>query len=103
MTIHALVYDYLLHPAIGLTLRVTLLALLMQLLTGLPLGLYLAAGKRSLWKSVVEVIITIPMIFPPMALGFFLQFHRENIRLQNNLYLLGNTDCRFCSWFAVYG
>ncbi|HOP39848.1 MAG TPA: molybdate ABC transporter permease subunit [Geobacteraceae bacterium] len=71
MTIQTLASDYLLHPAIGLTLRVTLLALFMQLLVGLPLGLYLA-GKKNLLKSVVELIVTLPMIFPPMALGFFL-------------------------------
>lgn len=71
MTTQTFVSDYLMHPAIGLTLRVTLLALLMQILAGLPLGLYLA-GKKNPLKSVVELIVTLPMIFPPMALGFFL-------------------------------
>jgi molybdate transport system permease protein len=71
MTTQTFVSDYLMHPAIGLTLRVTLLALLMQVLTGLPLGLYLA-GKKNLLKNIVELIVTLPMIFPPMALGFFL-------------------------------
>ena len=71
MTLQILVNDYLTHPAIGLTFRATLLALILQLLTGLPLGLYLA-GKKSLVKSILEIITTFPMIFPPMALGFFL-------------------------------
>lgn len=63
--------DYLLHPAIGLTLKVTLLALLLQLATGLPLGLYLA-GRKNVFKHLVEILATLPMIFPPIALGFFL-------------------------------
>ncbi len=80
MTIQTFVSGYLLHPAIGLTLKATLLALFLQLLIGLPLGLYLA-GKKNLLKSVVELIVTLPMIFPPMALGFFL------------LLLLGKNGC----------
>lgn len=71
MTLQTLASDYLMHPAIGLTLRLTLLALALQLLAGLPLGLYLA-GRKSPMKSIVEIITTLPMIFPPMALGFFL-------------------------------
>jgi molybdate transport system permease protein len=71
MTVTTLVSDYLFHPAIGLTLKVTLPALALQLITGLPLGLYLA-GKKSLAKDILEIITTLPMIFPPMALGFFL-------------------------------
>ncbi len=63
--------DYLTHPAIALTLKVTMLALILQLAAGLPLGLYLA-GKKSPAKTIVEIITTLPMIFPPMALGFFL-------------------------------
>jgi len=71
MTTQVFISDYLMHPAIGLTLRATLIALLLQVLAGLPLGLYLA-GRKNLWKSIVEIFITLPMIFPPMALGFFL-------------------------------
>lgn len=63
--------EYLFHPAIGLTVRVTLLGLLLQVLAGVPLGLYLA-GRKSILKSVVDTALTLPMIFPPMALGFFL-------------------------------
>ena len=66
-----LLCQHLVHPAIGLTLRVTLLALVLQLATGLPLGLYLA-GKKSPVKSIIEIFTMLPMIFPPIALGFFL-------------------------------
>jgi len=71
MTLDTLLSGYLLHPAIGLTLKVTLSALLLQLLTGIPLGLYVA-GRRSPWRRFVEILTTLPMIFPPMALGFLL-------------------------------
>ncbi len=68
---HVPLTEFLTHPAIALTLKVTLLALILQLAAGLPLGLYLA-GKKSPAKTIVEIITTLPMIFPPMALGFFL-------------------------------
>ncbi len=71
MTLQAAAVHYLTHPAIWLTLKVTVLALILQLATGLPLGLYLA-GRRGPLKSVIEIITALPMIFPPMALGFFL-------------------------------
>lgn len=63
--------DCLNHPALWFTLQVTLPALLLQLLVGVPLGLYLC-GPRSSFKALVDVLVTLPMIFPPMALGFFL-------------------------------
>ena len=63
--------DYISHPAVVLTLQVTFAAMAMQILIGLPLGLFLA-GRKSFAKNIVEIIVTLPMIFPPMALGFFL-------------------------------
>jgi len=71
MTFQTFLNEYLGHPVISLTLRATLLALVLQLLIGLPLGLFLA-GKKNLTKSLTEIVVTLPMIFPPMALGFFL-------------------------------
>ena len=63
--------DYISHPAVVLTLQVTFAAMAMQIIIGLPLGLFLA-GRKSFAKNIVEIIVTLPMIFPPMALGFFL-------------------------------
>jgi len=71
MTLQIFLNEYLTHPAIGLTLKASLFALCMQLLIGLPIGLFLA-GKKSVMKNILEIIVTLPMIFPPMALGFFL-------------------------------
>lgn len=63
--------DYITHPAVWLTLKVTIIALIGQLLTGLPIGLYIS-GKRSIARKTTGIIVSLPMIFPPMALGFFL-------------------------------
>ncbi|HOP62444.1 MAG TPA: molybdate ABC transporter permease subunit [Spirochaetota bacterium] len=71
MSLEIFINEYLAHPAIWLTLKVTVLSLLLQLLTGVPLGLYLA-GEKNPVKNVVEIITALPMIFPPLALGFFL-------------------------------
>ena len=71
MTVVQIFDSFLSYPAVGLTIKATFLALLLQLIIGLPLGLYLA-GRSGLIKSVVEILVTLPMIFPPIALGFFL-------------------------------
>jgi molybdate transport system permease protein len=54
-----------------LTMKVTALSLMLQLLLGLPLGL-LISGKKTFFRTLLDFIITLPMIFPPIALGFFL-------------------------------
>jgi molybdate transport system permease protein len=61
---------FLLEPVV-LTSKVAVLSMLLHLLIGVPLGLLLA-GKRNLFKHCIEVAVTLPMIFPPMASGFFL-------------------------------
>lgn len=71
MTLQTFLHEYLAYPAIGLTIKDTLMALLMQRFIGLPIGLYVS-GKKNMTKNIVEIIVTLPMIFPPMALGFFL-------------------------------
>jgi len=38
---------------------------------GLPLGLLLS-GKKNVFTNILDIAITLPMIFPPMAMGFFL-------------------------------
>jgi len=68
---HNFIHQYVLHPALWLTLKATLVALILQLLLGIPVGLYLA-GKKSMMKQIIVLLVTLPMIFPPMALGFFL-------------------------------
>lgn len=54
-----------------LTLEVSVISLILQFIIGVPLGIYIA-GKNSVFRRIVEILVTLPMIFPPMALGFFL-------------------------------
>lgn len=51
-----------------LTVKVAFFAMLLQLSIGIPLGLVLTDRKNILF-SILDVGITIPMVFPPMALG----------------------------------
>lgn len=71
MSDFAILHSCLTSPAIKLTMKVTLSALVLQLVTGVPLGLYIACARSRLSRC-VDVLATLPMIFPPMALGFFL-------------------------------
>ncbi len=64
-------FDTIFEPSFHLTLKVSLLSMLLQLLVGIPLGLYIS-GKRNVFKHVLDIAISLPMVFPPMALGFFL-------------------------------
>ncbi len=64
-------FDTLIGAPFFLTLKVSLLCIVLQLFVGVPLGLYIA-GKKTLLRQIVDVAISLPMIFPPMALGFFL-------------------------------
>jgi molybdate transport system permease protein len=54
-----------------LTLEVSVISLILQFIIGVPLGIYIA-GKSTVFRRITEIIVTLPMIFPPMALGFFL-------------------------------
>jgi molybdate transport system permease protein len=53
------------------TAKVGAISLILHLFFGLLLGYYL--GRRSgTMRSVVEALITLPLVFPPIALGFLL-------------------------------
>jgi molybdate transport system permease protein len=39
-----------------------------QLATGLPLGIFMP--EQTVHRPLTEIFVTLPMIFPPMALGF---------------------------------
>ncbi len=53
------------------TAKVTIVTTLMQLVFGVLLGRYLSQ-KPSLLRSAVDLAITLPLVFPPIALGFLL-------------------------------
>lgn len=56
---------------IWLTLKLAGITTLILLLIGLPLAWWLS-GKGSVLKTVIEAIITMPLVLPPSVLGFYL-------------------------------
>src|ERR1700759_4536127 len=56
---------------IWLTLKLAAITTLVLLLIGLPMAYWLSKGK-SIVKTVIEAIITIPLVLPPSVLGFYL-------------------------------
>ncbi|GFK94699.1 Sulfate transport system permease protein CysW [Fundidesulfovibrio magnetotacticus] len=57
--------------ALGLTARTALVTLPLHLAAGLALGAWLARGRSPL-KTAVEMAVTLPLVFPPVAIGFVL-------------------------------
>src|ERR1700744_5109326 len=56
---------------IWLTLKLASITSLLLLIAGLPLAWWLSKS-RSIIKTVVEAIITMPLVLPPSVLGFYL-------------------------------
>lgn len=57
--------------SLKLTAKVSLWVLVLHVLLGIPLAWYLGSGK-SLLRNTMEIIVTFPLIFPPIASGFLL-------------------------------
>jgi len=56
---------------VWLSLKLATLTTLLLLLVGLPLAGWLSRG-RSFLKTVIEALITMPLVLPPSVLGFYL-------------------------------
>jgi molybdate transport system permease protein len=56
---------------IWLTLKLAAITTLLLLIAGLPVAWWLSKG-RSFFKTVIEAIITMPLVLPPSVLGFYL-------------------------------
>jgi molybdate transport system permease protein len=56
---------------IWLTLKLASITTLLLLIIGLPVAWWLSKG-RSIIKTIVEAIITMPLVLPPSVLGFYL-------------------------------
>src|SRR5579871_2665934 len=54
-----------------LTLKLAAITTAILLLIGLPLAYWLSKS-RSIFKLIVEAIITMPLVLPPSVLGFYL-------------------------------
>jgi molybdate transport system permease protein len=63
-------HDHTLFPIL-LSLRVASLATLFSLLLGVPLALMLARARFA-GKEVLDVILTLPLVLPPVVLGYLL-------------------------------
>ncbi len=56
---------------IWLTLKLAGITTVLLLVIGLPLAYWLSTG-RSVFKMIIEAIITMPLVLPPSVLGFYL-------------------------------
>jgi molybdate transport system permease protein len=57
--------------ALGLSLRVSLLATAVNAVIGIPLAYVLA--KRRFWgRAAVDVLVTLPLVLPPTVTGYYL-------------------------------
>ena len=56
---------------IWLTLKLAGITTLLLLIVGLPVAWWLSRG-RSVFKTIIEAIITMPLVLPPSVLGFYL-------------------------------
>ncbi len=63
-------YDHFAFPLL-LSLRVAALATVLALLLGLPLGHLLARGRFA-GREVLDVLITLPLVLPPVVTGYLL-------------------------------
>jgi molybdate transport system permease protein len=57
--------------AVGLTVKLGSFTTLLLLIIGTPLAWWLA-GTRSRWKSWVGAVVALPLVLPPVVLGFYL-------------------------------
>jgi molybdate transport system permease protein len=56
---------------IWLTLKLAAITTVLLLVVGLPIAWWLSKG-RSFFKTLIEAIITMPLVLPPSVLGFYL-------------------------------
>ncbi|GAB2987914.1 molybdate ABC transporter permease subunit [Mucilaginibacter puniceus] len=56
---------------IWLTLKLAAITTVLLLVIGLPVARWLSKG-RSIIKTIIEAIITMPLVLPPSVLGFYL-------------------------------
>ncbi|HJP64254.1 MAG TPA: molybdate ABC transporter permease subunit [Mucilaginibacter sp.] len=56
---------------IWLTLKLAAITTLVLLIIGLPLAYWLSK-RRSIFKIIIEALITMPLVLPPSVLGFYL-------------------------------
>ncbi|MDY0326816.1 MAG: molybdate ABC transporter permease subunit [Arcobacteraceae bacterium] len=60
-----------LYQPLNLSLQIGVLTVLLHIVFGIGIAYYLS-GKKTFLKSIIDIIVTIPIVFPPIAIGFFL-------------------------------
>jgi len=79
------------QSTLWLTLKVVLATLILHLISGLGLG-YVLSRRGWFGRSALDALVTLPLVFPPMATGFLL------------LMLLGRRGpigSRLADWFGI--
>ena len=71
MDFNALLAPASLH-AIGLSVKIALISVPLFLVVGLLLAW--ALTQRATWAAVLDIVVTLPLIFPPIVLGFALLY-----------------------------
>jgi molybdate transport system permease protein len=87
--------------ALWLSLRVSVLATVLNALVGIPLAYVLA--KRRFWgRTVLDVLVTLPLVLPPTVTGYYLivLFGRRGW-VGRPLYELTGWTVAFTWWAAV--
>jgi len=59
------------HPAIGLSLQVASLAILLTVITGLPVA-WLLGRHRFRGHAALETAVLLPLVLPPTVIGYYL-------------------------------
>jgi molybdate transport system permease protein len=60
-----------LYQPLNLSLQIGILTVALHIVFGIGIAYYLS-GKKTFLKSIIDIIVTIPIVFPPIAIGFFL-------------------------------
>jgi molybdate transport system permease protein len=62
--------DWIVNPLV-LSLKIGFFTFILHLIFGIALAYYLS-GKKTFCKHIVDIFVTIPIVFPPIAIGLFL-------------------------------
>ncbi len=62
--------DWIVSPLV-LSLKIGFFTIFLHLIFGIALAYYLS-GKKTFFKNIVDIFVTIPIVFPPIAIGLFL-------------------------------
>lgn len=57
--------------SLALTAKILVYSVMLQLLISVPIGCWLSCS-RTTFSSIVDIIVSLPLVFPPIATGFFL-------------------------------